>query len=149
MSVTLNNQEFFVLIVSAVRYAMGRATYVVGETCDIVKKHLAVLTPEQKQMLARDIEDEIKRAEREGKILGMSLDHAEWSNLVIALRASCLPSPSSPPPRPRKRSSVKMPAVKKSKCGVSDGKYGWICEEDAGHDQKTKPHRWGGHSWYS
>lgn len=59
------------LLVSAVRYALGRRTYIVGLTCDIVRR--AKPSPDVRAILLRDIND--------CPDYGMSMDAAEWRHL--------------------------------------------------------------------
>lgn len=47
-----------IILVSAVRYAWGRHTYVPTSTCEIIKNNLDQLEPECAYILARDIRDE-------------------------------------------------------------------------------------------
>lgn len=83
--VMLSPQEFYGLAVSAVRYAMGRATYVVHEVCTLVRAHHHVLTPPQRTVLRRDIQRRLDEARADDRKVGMDVDDQEWLELVELL----------------------------------------------------------------
>ena len=58
------NEEF--LIIGAVRYARGRATYVVEETCQWVIAHWEDLSDNTKAVIARDVALEVELRRNEG-----------------------------------------------------------------------------------
>lgn len=68
------------IYISAVRYALGRKTYIVGVTCDFINKQ--VLSKECRDVIIRDI----KEAE-ETNNLGMETDKKEWLRLLWNLEA--------------------------------------------------------------
>lgn len=51
----LADRDFGDMVISAVRYALGRQTYIVGNTCDFVRQLLPVLHPITLAILGRDI----------------------------------------------------------------------------------------------
>ena len=55
------------LVISAVRYARGRATYVVQETCEWVINHWGELSDNTKAVIARDVESEVQLRRNEGE----------------------------------------------------------------------------------
>lgn len=57
-------EEF--LIIGAVRYARGRATYVVEETCQWVIAHWEDLSDNTKAVIARDVALEVEMRRNEG-----------------------------------------------------------------------------------
>lgn len=80
MSVTLSYRELWMVTLSAVRYAMGRSSYIVGDTCDFVRRNLQDLSPAHREQLRREITD------AQGlRQLGMQMDHDEWTRLAIDL----------------------------------------------------------------
>jgi hypothetical protein len=73
------------MLVSSVRYAMGRRSYIVGQTCDMVRRYRDYLKPTEIQVIARDIGEELDRAKRMNETLGMEMDHKEWVKLLEEL----------------------------------------------------------------
>ena len=47
------------VIVSAVRYAQGRNTYIVKDTCDLVKDVWQDINPVDKEVILKDLEAEV------------------------------------------------------------------------------------------
>ena len=74
--------DLWTMLLSTVRYAMGRQTYIVGLTCDMVRRYGGSLTFEQTAQIGREIREEVERAERLGRTLGADFDHREWVRLA-------------------------------------------------------------------
>lgn len=72
--------DISMLMVSAERYALGRRTYIVNWTCDVIKNNLNILTETDKKVMIRDIESAIN--------YGDSCDEKEWKELLRILRES-------------------------------------------------------------
>lgn len=68
------------MILSAVRYALGRRTYVVNWTCEFVANNLHLLLPKDVKIIIRDI----KEQERDYS-LGDKCDVNDWKRLLIIL----------------------------------------------------------------
>lgn len=66
------------LLVSAERYALGRRTYIVSWTCNVIKNNLHLLTEKDKDVMIRDIENAVN--------YGDSCDEKEWKELLRILR---------------------------------------------------------------
>ena len=47
------------MIISALRYAIGRKTYIVNETCEFIKKHPELIDKRVKQVMLKDLESTI------------------------------------------------------------------------------------------
>ena len=77
----------YLLLVSAIRYALGRSTYIVGSTCETVRAFWPHMTEVNREVLLRDVEEELVRVVRDGRTLGMQMDHDEWSRLALWMRA--------------------------------------------------------------
>lgn len=73
MTIERGDEKFSEMMVSAVRYALGRKTYVVSDTCGYIKHVLPLLTENDIGTIYRDIAD----AERE-KRLGDECDVCDW-----------------------------------------------------------------------
>lgn len=72
------------LVISAVRYARGRATYVVQETCEWVTDHWDELSDNTRAVIARDVyrEVELRRAEGEKQSNLTRIDNPYWEELL-------------------------------------------------------------------
>lgn len=77
---SLSHDDTDTLVVCSVRYALGRATYIVYDVCKIVRKTWSSLKQTTKTVVLKDIEDALKRVP-EGEFLGHSCDHEQWSEL--------------------------------------------------------------------
>lgn len=51
----LTQNEFQTLVICSVRYALGRMTYIVSDTAEIVRKHRQYLTPHTISIIKKDI----------------------------------------------------------------------------------------------
>lgn len=75
----MTNEEL--MLISAVRYALGRMSYIVGVTCEFVKTVKPRLSQECINIIIRDIEEELERYHRSGHLLGMECDERQWVKL--------------------------------------------------------------------
>jgi TctA family transporter len=82
---TVPQEHLFVLLVSALRYAMGRRSYITGQTADIVRGYFPCLSSAQRDVVARDIARELDVAVRLGKTVGDTCDHVVWVALLDTL----------------------------------------------------------------
>ena len=71
-------EDISMILVSAERYALGRRTYIVGWTCEIIKKNMHLLSDKDKAVMIRDLENPIS--------YGDECDKQEWMNLLQMLR---------------------------------------------------------------
>ena len=72
------NEDISMILVSAERYALGRRTYIVQWTCEIIKNNLDLLSQKDKQVVIRDIENPIS--------YGDECDKTEWLKLLEILK---------------------------------------------------------------
>lgn len=70
------------MLVSAVRYALGRSTYIVQTTADEVTAAWDDLSPRAQQVIRRDVQEALDGASAAGETLGMALDHQRWVRLL-------------------------------------------------------------------
>lgn len=84
--VMILRKHLAIMLISTVRYSLGRATYMVGVTCDMVREYAHKIPRASLQVLLRDIATEIDRHERDGRILGHDMDHREWKRLLEHIR---------------------------------------------------------------
>ncbi|MGX2974437.1 hypothetical protein ACWIUH_05565 [Ursidibacter arcticus] len=80
---TITYDEFQMLIISAERYAIGRMTYVVSETCDLIANYLPSLSNNTLSVLIRDI----KSYPKDSGSYGSKCDNENWLNLLSLLEA--------------------------------------------------------------
>ena len=81
IDMTITAQEFQKLIIESVRYTLGRRSYVVEETNELVRKYLPKIDNNTLGILIRDIELEADRG-----ILGMDFDKTTWLALLDTLK---------------------------------------------------------------
>lgn len=80
MQINFNGEaeDISMILVSAERYALGRRTYIVGWTCEIIKKNMHLLSDKDKAVMIRDLENSISYSDE--------CDKAEWMILLKLLR---------------------------------------------------------------
>lgn len=74
------------ILICAVRYALGRQSYIVGDTAKYVALKQKTLSKECIDIIIRDIEEEMERYHSVGQTLGMECDERTWKNLLEALK---------------------------------------------------------------
>ena len=74
------------IIICAVRYALGRMSYMVGEVCRYVTFKRKALSMECLEIIIRDIEEELGRYHNAGQMLGMECDEKQWTRLLELLK---------------------------------------------------------------
>lgn len=76
------DEEF--LVVSAVRYARGRATYIVEMTCEWVTAHWDQLSDNTRAVIARDVrlEVELRREQGAEQSTLARIDNPAWEALL-------------------------------------------------------------------
>jgi len=72
------------LVIGAVRYARGRATYVVEETCEWVTEHWGELSENTRAVIARDVrlEVELRRNQGAEQSALARIDNPFWEKLL-------------------------------------------------------------------
>lgn len=81
------DEDFSHMMISAVRYALGRQTYVVSDTVDYIKPLVPLLTKNALYVMHKDIEMEAERCETWPDALGHPLiDKPKWFELMGMLR---------------------------------------------------------------
>lgn len=74
------------ILICAVRYALGRMSYVVGDVCKYVASKKDTLSKPCKNVIIKDIEDEIEMYHRLGRTCGMVSDELDWLELLDVLK---------------------------------------------------------------
>lgn len=74
--ITVEANDLWVLLLSSVRYSLGRRSYVVGLTQDLIKKYWTALEPDQLDKIANEVEDWIAQDCREK---GYAWEDRDWN----------------------------------------------------------------------
>ena len=74
------------ILICAVRYALGRMSYIVSEVCQYVTLKRKTLSLECLGIIIRDIEEEMERYHKAGQMLGMECDERQWVKLLGILK---------------------------------------------------------------
>ena len=72
-------EDISAMLVSSVRYALGRSTYIVNWTCEFISSNLHLITVKDRQVMIRDIKDQEKFG------YGDDCDKTDWLNLLKIL----------------------------------------------------------------
>lgn len=75
------------ILICAVRYALGRRSYIVGYVTEYVKYKIKALSKECINIIIRDIEEELERYHNAGQTLGDDCDEKDWCRLLELLKA--------------------------------------------------------------
>ena len=78
------------ILICAVRYALGRMSYIVGEVAQYVFYKRKTLSVECINIIVRDIEEEMERYHAAGQKLGMDCDERTWKKLLEDLKGEKL-----------------------------------------------------------
>lgn len=73
------------MLISAVRYALGRRSYIIGCTCEFICRNKKRLSRECINIIIRDIKKELEIRHKSGKACGMDWDEREWIGLLNIL----------------------------------------------------------------
>lgn len=74
------------MLISAVRYALGRRSYIVPETCSFVASVKDKLSQHCIDIIIRDIGEGFEMYHRSGNLCGMECDEKEWYRLLEVLK---------------------------------------------------------------
>lgn len=74
------------MLISAVRYALGRRSYIVPETCSFVASVKDKLSQHCIDIIIRDIGEGFEMYHRSGHLMGMECDEADWRVLLRRLK---------------------------------------------------------------
>jgi len=80
--VAVNVEHLGQMLLSALRYAMGRRTYITGVTADMVRAYWPALPDKWRDLLERDLREELRLAEGMTGTLGDRCDHEAWVSLL-------------------------------------------------------------------
>ncbi len=74
-------EDLDTMLFSSIRYAMGRMTYVVSDTAEIVRAYWKYLSKPRREQIITELRNELERAARENRLIGMEMDHEVWQKL--------------------------------------------------------------------
>ena len=74
------------IIVCAVRYALGRQSYIVGDVCKYVTIKHDCMSDHCKNVIIKDIEESIEWYHSTGHTCGMECDEKDWLKLLDVLK---------------------------------------------------------------
>ena len=75
------------ILLCAVRYALGRRSYIVGVVAEYVAVKRTALSEQCVNLIIRDIKEELERYHRAGQTLGDDCDERTWINLQRVLES--------------------------------------------------------------
>lgn len=78
------------LLLCSMRYAIGRRTYAPSMTCDIIREHWKKLQQKDRDLLQRDLKEQVLYADKydpergiAGKWLGSACDEKTWRDMLV------------------------------------------------------------------
>lgn len=74
------------ILICAVRYALGRQSYIVGFVAEYVTLKRKTLSHQCTDTIIQDIEEEFAFYHRQGRTCGMEYDERTWTNLLKVLK---------------------------------------------------------------
>jgi hypothetical protein len=83
-----SERDMWLMLLSMVRYALHRSSYIVGDACEMVLRFRGYLTSSQVAQIAREVSDTLEKAESVGATVGMKMDHETWTQFVQDLRCA-------------------------------------------------------------
>lgn len=78
------DNDFGDIMIMALRYALGRRTYVPSEVCDFIKQNIKHVNNRVRDVMIRDIE-EYKSKREQGFINDDSCDEHSFTDLLVSL----------------------------------------------------------------
>ena len=75
------------ILICAVRYTLGRMTYMVRVVCTYVASQRNTLSKHCINIIIKDIEEALDMCHRMGWTLGMDFDEREWVRLLEVLKS--------------------------------------------------------------
>lgn len=85
--VEVNDQHFWFMLLSTVRYSLHRCSYAPSFAAELVLAYRSALTEQQVQQIREEIEAELRVAERNNQHVGHECDHRTWQQLAERLRS--------------------------------------------------------------
>ena len=80
---TVTNNNMWVLLLSTIRYSMGRRTYMSSLAPELVMEYWEYLSTDQLNQIRKEVEKELEIDREYPKHLGMDCDRDSWKSFVI------------------------------------------------------------------
>lgn len=80
--IRIDPDQLATLLTCAVRYAMGRRSYVVSDVAGMLKAYAGAIPHQDVERIRGEIEIELGREEARGTWLGQRCDHETWRDVV-------------------------------------------------------------------
>lgn len=80
-----SDNDMWILLLSTVRYSMGRQTYMSSLAWELVDTYNQALTDDQLRQIIVEIQDALTTHESLGSTLGSGIDHESWQKGVARL----------------------------------------------------------------
>jgi len=81
----VDKNDMWILLMSTIRYSMGRRTYMSSLAGELVIKYRNYLTKDQLTQIVGEIRKELELVENSGCFLGDGVDHEAWKKTVSAI----------------------------------------------------------------
>lgn len=78
----VDNNDIWTMLLSTVRYSMGRQTGMVSRSQELVFAYIDALSLEQIRQIRDEVRQEVEMHERSGTKLGAGIDHRSWKQFV-------------------------------------------------------------------
>lgn len=78
----VDGEHLGMLVACTVRYALGRRSYMVRQTCMLVRVYWGRLSPHWRRVIRRDVRHEVQECEDAGLLVGDRMDHEQWRCLL-------------------------------------------------------------------
>lgn len=84
----VRNEDLWILLISTVRYSMGRQTYMTSVAPELCLKYRAALSDDQVRQIREEVMSQLSSAEARGGTLGADMDHKSWKKFVEDFKPS-------------------------------------------------------------
>lgn len=81
-SSTVSPQDLWCMLLSTIRYSLGRATYMPSYCVDLYQKYKVSLSVQQRSQIAKEIKRELEIAALSDRTLGDKCDDDTWRGLL-------------------------------------------------------------------
>jgi hypothetical protein len=84
-SVTISDLNFWMMILSTLRYAMGRRSYITSLVPELVIQYQDVLEVQQLRQIQQEVVEELRKYNEVGRTMGDKCDDDGWFKFVLDL----------------------------------------------------------------
>lgn len=107
MKLDMEPHDLWLMLLSTIRYSLGRMSAMPSEAQRLVREYGQMLTLDQKKQIVQEVYEALDNAVASGVFLGMEFDHDGWQRfaddlerqLSVEIREQ-LGRPSTPPTEP-------------------------------------------------